>query len=196
MRPRRLGPHDIYYTILCKQSKQIRLLFPITIEQIQFLFPITIDVKAQDYRLAQMDVITFICGLSSKYYSVSRLLLRNTSESLASTYHVTQQMYLNTSPSHPYEVVRLKSATSSARDGGRGGYNKKIPCYYCKNYGHYFRSLFSHSTSYSSLCSCFFNLIPNLVLVLLSCFMLWFHLIFMVFMLKLFMYALLLSDNL
>lgn len=127
------GDSDLteYYTRLSKLAEELRVLFPVT--------P---DVKVQEERLAKMDVMTFISGLSPKYSSARPLLLSHTaSQSLASTYHLAREMYSDSSMAQPSPGTDASALTFSARNNGKGGnrkndLNKKVQCNYCKEYGH------------------------------------------------------------
>ncbi|KAJ9564848.1 hypothetical protein OSB04_000814 [Centaurea solstitialis] len=127
------GDSDLteYYTRLSKLAEELRVLFPVT--------P---DVKVQEERLAKMDVMTFISGLSPKYSSARPLLLSHTaSKSLASTYHLAREMYSDSSTAQPSPGTDASALTFSARNNGKGGnrkndFNKKVQCNYCKEYGH------------------------------------------------------------
>ncbi|KAJ9553705.1 hypothetical protein OSB04_017750 [Centaurea solstitialis] len=113
------GDSDLteYYTRLSKLAEELRVLFPVTL-----------DVKVQEERLAKMDVMTCISGLSPKYSSARPLLLSHTaSKSLASTYHLAREMYSDSSTAQPSPGTDASALTFSARNNEYGHIKYNCP---------------------------------------------------------------------
>ncbi|CAH9118884.1 unnamed protein product [Cuscuta europaea] len=90
-----------------------------------------------------MDVMTFISCLSPRYSNSLPLLMSHiASQSLASTYHLAQEMYTDNSVTQSSTGTDASSFTAfNAQNNGKGvnhkyDPNKKIQCHYCKEYGH------------------------------------------------------------
>ncbi|KAJ4791005.1 Cysteine-rich RLK (RECEPTOR-like protein kinase) 8 [Rhynchospora pubera] len=121
-------------------------------DKMRELFPYCPDRTTYEKLWDQLDTLTFLGGISSKYSTARPILLgQTTAPILATTYHLLRDMFPSESsvPTQQVENSALVAGSFKGKDtrqpsgkegkgyGGPSNHsNKNVQCHYCKEWGH------------------------------------------------------------